>query len=192
MKIWKNFLPNAQSLGHVSSISPGPFFVNSKNDPRWSSIYFYKVNGEWLSINWDYFDVEFKFEVYGISVANLMAAPNSLVEVGNITYFSQIKFLLKTEWIRPTRFEEVPDGFETVIEESGSLSQVANTIISAATSLHGLIFTNGAEDAVLMITIDDAANYRLKASTDLAEISAMVRGGDLLTLSEILAWKPPG
>lgn len=190
MKIWKSFLPNDQDLSHISAIRPGSYFINGRSDPKWSAIYFLQENGVWLSISWDYFDVEFKFEIYGVSVDHLKDSDVGLIEAGVIQSFSQIKFLLRTEWIRPAKSGEVPNSFEKIIEEGGLLSQVPDTATSVATVLYGMIFSGHAED-VMMITIDDAASYSLKSSTDPVEISAMERSCDLLTLSEMLAWEPP-
>ncbi|MBB3228837.1 hypothetical protein FHW69_003482 [Luteibacter sp. Sphag1AF] len=191
MKTWKSFLPSAQSLSHISAIRPGAYFFDRKSDPKWSAIYFPQENGLWLSLSWDYFDVEFKFEIYGMSVGQLKGSGISLNEAGVIHDFSQIKFLLRTEWTRPTKPGEVPDSFEEIIEENGQLSQVPDTAASVATSLYGVIFSGHTEDPPMMITIDDAASYSLKSSTDPLEINAMERSCDLLTLPEILAWKPP-
>lgn len=191
MKIWKSFLPDKKSLSHISIIRPGAYFFDSKRNPRSSAMYFPQENGAWLSISWDYFDVEFKFEIYGISVEHLKDSGIALVEAGVIPDFSQIKFLMRTEWIRPAETEEVPDSFEQIIEENGPLSKIPSVAISVATTLYGVIFNGGSEGAVMMITIDDAASYSLKSSTDPVEISAMEESCDLLTLPEILDWKPP-
>lgn len=191
MKTWKSFLPNDRGLGDISSIRPGAYFVDNRNDPKWSTIYFHQENGMWLSISWDYFDVEFKFEIYGISIGQLAGADISPAEAGVIHDFSQIKFLLRTEWTRPARSGEVPDGFEKIIEGNSRFSQVPDNAVSVATTLYGVIFSGRNEDAIMMITIDDAASYSLKSSTDLGEISAMRQNCDLFTLSEILTWKPP-
>ncbi|PTR33621.1 hypothetical protein C8J98_103384 [Luteibacter sp. OK325] len=191
MKIWKNFLPTEQEIRQISVISPGAYFFDGQSDPRSSVIYFPQENGTWLSISWDYFDVEFKFEIYGISVEHLERSRAFLVEAGIIPDFSELKFLIRTEWIRPTEIGEVPDGFEQIIEENGPLSKIPGTATSIATSLYGVTFNGGSEGAAMMIAIDDAASYTLKSSTDPVEINAMEESCDLLTLPEILDWNPP-
>lgn len=140
---------------------------------------------------WDYFDVEFKFEVYGLSIKQLAAVPESLDLAGTIPTFSQITFLLKTEWTRPAKPGEVPEDFEKVLEESGPLVKIPDTAISAGTALHGLIFSNPAEEQTLLVGVDDADSYSLRATADVEEISATAMSCDSLTLPEILSWKPP-
>ncbi|MDW2980828.1 MAG: hypothetical protein WBG81_05790 [Rhodanobacter sp.] len=191
MKIWKSFLPDDLSLKCLSTIEPGPYFVDRDRNPMWGSLYVPQEDGQCLMLAWDYFDVEFKFEVYGLSIKQLATAPEGLDRAGAILPFSQVAFLLKTEWTRPAKPSEVPEGFEKVLEESGPLAQIPETAISAGTALHGVIFSNLADGKALLIGVDDTDNYSLKATADAEEISAMAMVCDSFTLPEILGWKPP-
>jgi hypothetical protein len=191
MKIWKNFLPEEDSLKALSVIRSGPYFVDQKNDPEWETVYFQSKAGKWISLTWSYFDVEFKFETYGMSIELVEIAPEDLVQVGEIVTFSQIDFFIKTEWTRPTIQGEVPANFEQIIEENGTLAKMPNNAIAAGTALHALVFSREEDDSKLMMYINDNENYSLKSTNDPMEIAAIMESCDALNLFEILAWEPP-
>lgn len=191
MKIWKSFLPGCNELNIFSALQFGRYFVDRKNIPEWETVYFPTGSGDWLSLTWNYFDVEFKFEVYGLSIDQLAAAPQDLTCVGTVPIFSQITFLLKTEWTRPTKPGEVPDNFEQIIEENGNFSNIPNTAISVGTALHGIVFSGDKDDSKLLLSINDAERYSLKSTVDTEEIVPIAKSCDALTLSEILIWTPP-
>jgi hypothetical protein len=191
MKMWKNFLPNGKILNELSAIRPGPYFLDSKNSPKWVKIFFQGKDDKWLSLEWDYFDVEFKFEVYGISIDYIKEAPPGLFEAGVTPIFSDLRFLLGTDWTRPARPGEAPENFDQIMEESGTLSEVPDVAISAGTALRGVIFSNDGMKPRLIVSIDETERYSLKSTVKPDEMDFLEKTYDVLTLSEVLAWIPP-
>jgi len=191
MKIWKNFLPRGESLSDLSNIRPGPYFVDSESSPKWVKVFFKKKDGRWLSLEWNYFDVEFKFEVYGISIDHPENVPPGLTEAGVTPMFSELSFLLETDWTRSAKPGEVPDNFDQIVEECGALSEIPDIAISAGTALRGVIFSKDGGEPVLVISIDDTERYSLKSAVNPDEMILPGKPYDVLTLSEALAWTPP-
>jgi hypothetical protein len=191
MKIWKNFLPQGESLNDLLNIRPGPYFVDDKRNPVWETIFFQKTDNRWISLTWNYFDVEFRFEVYGISINHLEVPPSGLIQAGITPLFSEIKLVLETDWKRPAKRGEVPDNFVQVIEERGALLKVPDMAASAGTALYGVIFSNGGNESKLMISIDDSERYSLKSTVNPDEVDSLESSYDIVTLAEALAWTPP-
>ncbi|WP_250627764.1 hypothetical protein [Pinirhizobacter soli] len=191
MKIWKNFLPRGEGLGDLTNVRAGPYFVDSESSQKWLKVFFQKEDGNWLALEWNYFDVEFKFEVYGISIDHLESVPPSLVKAGATPTFSELRFLLETDWTRPAKPGEVPENFDQIVEECGALSEIPDAAISAGTALRGVIFSNDGGESKLVISIDDTKGCSLKSTVDPDEMDLLGKAYDVLTLSEALAWTPP-
>ena len=191
MKKWKSFFPASDDIEILGALKGGPYFIDSTKNPAWESVYFLSGSGRWIVLAWNYYDIEFKFETYGISLETKESATATLLEVGNLPRFEKIDFYTKTEWTRPAIPGEVPSYFEQVIEESGSLAQVPADAISAGTSLYAVVFRpiNGESD--LMVSVDDDVRYSLKAVSESVEIAAVLQSCDVFDSVGLLAWEPP-
>jgi len=191
MKVWKNFLPRADEIDALGTIEAGSYFIDSHKCPKWETVYFRDRSGQWIALTWNYFDIEFKFEMYGISIESMERVPATLIDVGNLAEFEKIDFYTKTEWIRPAVAGEVPSHFEQVIEGSGRLAQVPADAISAGTSLHAVVFRSIDVDSDVMISIDDDARFSLKSATGSRKIAAVLQSCDVFDSVELLAWVAP-
>ncbi|WP_185754235.1 hypothetical protein [Luteibacter sp. 9135] len=191
MKIWKSFFPGSDDVEILGAIKGGSYFIDGDNNPKWESVYFRSGNEEWIALTWNYFDIEFKFETFGISREVVRKVPTALLDVGSIPEFEKIDFCVRTEWTRPASPGEVPSHYEQVIEEAGRLAQVPADAISAGTSLYAIVFRSINGDSDVMISIDDNIRFSLKSVTGSAKIAAILQSCDVFTSAELLAWQPP-
>ncbi|MET4677162.1 MULTISPECIES: hypothetical protein [unclassified Luteibacter] len=191
MKIWKSFLPLADDLKALRKIKGGSYFIDSNKNPQWESVYFRRDSGKWIALTWNYFDIEFKFETYGISRELVRSVPTTLLEVGNIADVERIDFCVRTEWTRPASPGEVPSHFEQIIEEAGRVAQVPVDAISAGTSLYAAVFRSINSDLDVMISIDDDVRFSLKSVTGSLKIATTLQSCDVFSSVELLTWKPP-
>lgn len=191
MKIWKSFFPGSDDVEILGAIKGGSYFIDGNNNPKWESIYFRSGSEEWIALTWNYFDIEFKFETFGISREVVRKVPTTLLDVGSIPEFEKIDFCVRTEWTRPARPGEVPSHYEQVIEEAGRLAQVPADAISAGTSLYALVFRSINGDSDVMISIDDNIRFSLKSVIGSVKIAAILQSCDVLSSAELLAWQPP-
>jgi len=191
MKIWKRFFPGSDDIEVLGAIKGGSYFIDGSNNPEWESVYFASGSEEWVALTWNYFDIEFKFETFGISREIVRKVPTTLLEVGNIPEFEKIDFCVRTEWTRPASPGEVPPHYEQIIEDAGRLAQVPTDAISAGTSLYAVVFRSINGDSDVMISIDDDARFSLKSVTESIKIAAILQSCDVFTSAELLAWQPP-
>jgi len=191
MKIWKSFFPTADDIEALRTFKGGAYFIDCAKNPRWESIYFRISSEEWIALTWAYFDIEFKFETFGISREVVRKLPTALLDVGIIPEFKKIDFCIRTEWTRPASPREVPSHYEQVIEEAGRAAQVPADAISAGTSLYAVVFRSINGDSDVMISIDDNVRFSLKSVTGSVEIAAILQSCDVFTPAELLAWQPP-
>ncbi|MFC3654571.1 hypothetical protein FZ025_10455 [Xanthomonas hyacinthi] len=156
------------------------------------SIYLLDREDNCISLSWNYFDVDFKFEIYGISIDSRKDyCPRDLACIEDINKLSSISFLLRSEWVRPTKPGEVPDHFEQVKEESGTTESVPASAISVGTCLYGIVFNDASSNPFLIIAVDDDKRYSLKHVAVPEEIADLISGCDLCTLSQLIDWEPP-
>lgn len=191
MKKWKRFFPERSQIETLGTLKAGGYFIDPSANPEWTSVYFRTKRGGWVALTWNYFDIEFKFETYGISIEPVQRAPATLVEVGSIGEFEQIDFYAKTEWTRPAVLGEVPSYFEQIIEAAGRLDHVPADAISVGTSLYAVVFRSVGGDSDVMICIDDDERFSLKAMTGPQRIMATLQGCDVFNSVELLSWEPP-
>lgn len=191
MKVWKSFFPRADEIDALGTIEAGSYFIDRHKRPKWETVYFRDRSGQWIALTWNYFDIEFKFEMYGISIQAMERAPATLLEVGSLVEFEKIDFYTKTVWIRPAVAGEVPSHFEQVIEEAGRLVQVPADATSVGTSLYAVVFRSIDADSNLMISIDDDARFSLKSATGSRKIAAVLQSCDVFDSVELLAWVAP-
>lgn len=189
---WKVLLPHRRDLEKIAQIASGDMFVHAKNDPVWTRVYVLDATGQWITLSWDYLDVEFKFEIYGISAEYLNSVVTAdLIPAGTVPSFAAIGFLLKTSWVRPALPGEVPENYEQVIEESGVATAVPSSATVIATGLYGVLFRSTDGSPRLVITIDDDASYSLRSLVDNEVMAAAVAACDSLSFDELIHWEPP-
>ncbi|TCV93180.1 hypothetical protein EC912_10540 [Luteibacter rhizovicinus] len=191
MRNWKTFIPQRQDLETLAKLPPGKLFISSQNKPAWNKVYIQVTEGKWLSLSWDYVDVEFKFEIYCLSIAqHATPSADDFIQAGEIPDFSSIRFLLKSEWVRPASSNEVPDNFEQVIEESGLAADVPRSASAVGTSLHGIVFIRHDGKPCLLVEIDESQSYSIRTVENCEAIAALTSKYDSLSFSEVLAWHP--
>lgn len=156
------------------------------------SIYLLDHEDNWISLSWSYVGVEFKFEIYCVSIDRQKEIfPVDLTCIEDIHDFSSMSFLLRSEWVRPAHPGEVPDHFEQVKEESGTASSVPSSATAVGTSLYGIVLNDACSKPLLAITVNDDERYSLKHVVAPAEMADLISGCDLCTLSQLMTWKPP-
>lgn len=192
MRPWKVFIPDHRDLERLLKISPRGLFVSGKNNPVMESIYLLDHEDNWISLSWSYVDVEFKFEIYCVSIDRRKETfPEDLTCIEDIQGFSSISFLLRSEWLRPAHPGEVPDHFEQVKEESGTASSVPSSATVVGTFLYGILLNDVRSKPFLAITVNDDERYSLKHIVATEEMADLISGCDLCTLSQLMTWKPP-
>lgn len=192
MSAWKSLLPPQEALATLARIAPGEFFVDPQNDPVWGAVYARDQDGQWLSLSWDYVDVEFKFEIYCLAIEEPKQLPHhKLVSAGVIPAFASLKFLTRSEWVRPTVAGEVPAHFEQVIEESGCIASVPASALAVGTALFGVVLLDPDGNPLFAIAIDERESYSVRRVTALAELQALVDSTDAFTLAELITWNAP-
>ncbi|MDF4026301.1 hypothetical protein P3W24_15110 [Luteibacter sp. PPL201] len=191
MKKWKRFFPDRNQIEALGTIKAGVYCIDTNANPEWASVYLPTRTGEWIALTWNYFDIEFKFETYGVSIELVQRAPTTLVDAGNIGEFEHIDFYAKTEWTRPAVPGEVPSDFEQIIEAAGRLDEVPTDAISVGTSLHAVVFRSIGGDSDVMICIDDDARFSLKAMVGSQGIEAIRQTCDVFNSVELISWEPP-
>jgi hypothetical protein len=193
MRLWKVFLPTHEELESLARIVPGELYVSSENAPIQGSIYVRNKDGEWLSLSWDYVDVQFKFEIYRAAIERLGAPASGVTtSVGAIPDFVSMGFLLRSEWVRPSLPGEVPAEYVPVVEEHGPSLSVSATATAVGTVLHGIVFEGPFGKPLLTITVDDIESYSMKVTTEPSVMKLIVKKCDQLSLQEVLVWTPPG
>lgn len=191
MKTWKVFVPDRQDLERLLKISPGKLFVSGTSTPTLESIYLLDQERGWVSLSWSYVDVEFKFEIYCVSIGSSKEDPADLIPVGEVPPFASVGFLLRSEWVRPANPGEVPGHFEQVKEESGAAESVPSSATSVGTSLYGIVFSDEDSRPLFAITVDDNKSYSLKVISAPKALANLVSVCDLCTFPQLMAWKPP-
>lgn len=192
MKYWKAFFPPRQELDKLLRIAPSELFINKNSKPIFESIYIRNKDGQWISLSWNYVDVEFKFEIYCLSIDSLdNIYLENLISIGPIPNFASIEFLVKSEWTRPTTPGEVPDNFEQIIEESGHISSIPSSAIAIGTTLCGIVFNDFDQKPLLAIVIDDTESYSVKKIVESEAIISIMAAYDSFSFPELMAWKPP-
>jgi hypothetical protein len=192
MKIWKSFIPSAQALESLSRVSSGELYIDRKNQPALGTLLMRQDASEWVSLSWDYVDVEFKFEIYCLSIDSPKAvAAEDLASIQELPRHSSIRFLTKTEWVRPAHVGEVPENFEQVLEENGLMSSIPDAASAIGTVLYGVIFDDSNGQPLLAVTIDDETSYSLRLTTEPADMALLASTFDVYSLPELVAWRPP-
>jgi hypothetical protein len=191
MRCWKTIIPELEQLTRMQAVTPGELFVDADNNPSLESIYILDKYGELICLSWSYIDIEFKFEIYCLSIDKPRAViSNDFISVGKVPDFTFLSFLLRSEWVRPTHPAEVPDSFEKVIEESGPSSLVPPSATAIGTTLYGVVFADGDRKPLLMIAIDDIERYRLKIIVDSDTMTKLISTCDSYSLSELMMRQP--
>jgi hypothetical protein len=192
MKIWKSFIPSAQVLESLSKVSAGMLYIDQKNQPVLGTLLMRQEANEWVSLSWDYVDVEFKFEIYCLSIDSpKVVVAEDLVSIEELPRHSSIRLLTKTEWVRPAHGGEVPESFEQVLEESGLMSSIPDSATAIGTVLYGVIFDDSNGQPLLAVTVDDATSYSLRLITEPTDMALLASTCDVYSLPELVVWRPP-
>ena len=187
------FLPTRDDLESLLRVIPDELYVRADRDPAQESIYIRDAEGEWLSLSWDYVDVEFKFEIYRAAIEKLGALTSDAVTpVGVIPDFVSMGFLLRSEWLRPALPGEVPADYKQVVEERGRALSVSVAATAVGTVLHGIVFEGPGRHPLLALTVDDVGSYSMKVTVEPTVMRTILDQCDRLSLKEVLAWAPPG
>lgn len=187
MSNWKISVPSIDILKRLVNMRPSRTFVSKKNSPPMGSIYVHGLSGDWMLLCWDYFDVEFKFEIYCLSVElSHPMAVNELIEIESIPKFQSIRFLLRTEWVRPTKPGEVPDNFEQAIQESGFAEMAPSSATAIGSALYGITFCGANDSPLLVIAVSDSERYSLQVFAAPAAMASVLDSCDSYSLPELL------
>lgn len=192
MSIWKALLPTQEALTRLTRVAPGKFFVDTQNDPGCGTVYLRDLDGQWLSLSWDYVDVEFKFEIYCLAIeVPRNRAVDKLTPAGVIPDFDSIVFLTKSDWVRPALSGEVPAHFEQVIEQSGRLASVPESALAIGTTLYGVVFMDATRNPRFAIAVDEQESYSVRGFNEPEGIKELMDSADAFSLDQLIAWKPP-
>jgi hypothetical protein len=187
MSNWKISAPSIDVLERLVRMRSPRAFVSKKNNPPMGSIYVHGLSNDWMLLCWDYFDIEFKFEIYCISIE--LSHPmtmDELIEIESIPKFQSIRFLLRTEWIRPTKPGEVPDNFEQVIQEGGLAEKVPSSATAIGSALYGITFCSADDSPLLVIAVSDSERYGLQVLATPVAMASVLDYCDSYSLSELL------
>lgn len=192
MKNWMKISPERQVLGILSRLQSCEFLVDIQASPIWETIFIRDREGCWLAICWDYADVEFKFEIYHLSIERPLKVPaeEKLSVGGCIPRFSKVRLLTRSEWVRPAAAGEVPLHYEQVVEEAGRLADVPDSATAAGTALFGIGFLDEGGDPLLGICIDNSSNYCVKKFEEPEELNDLFASCDCFSLQEWDEWNP--
>lgn len=192
MKPWTILLPASSDLEKLISVTPKGVFANPNGDPVMESIYLLGHDNDWMSLSWDYADVEFKFEMYFVALNHEDGhRPKDLIPIYGTAAPSSIQFLLRTEWVRPARAGEVPSNFEQVVEESGTAASAPSSATAIGTCLYGVVFSDAESTPLFAVTVDDTERYSLRVVSGCEEICELISAWDCCTCSQLLSWEPP-
>lgn len=192
MKVWKSFIPSVQDLESLSQVSAGELYIDRTNQPTLGTLLMRHGLDEWISLSWDYVDVEFKFEIYCLSIGSPKTVViENLASIEALPRHSSIRFLTKTEWVRPAQLDEVPENFEQVLEESGLISSIPDSATAIGTVLYGVIFEDSNGQPLLVVTVDDATSYSLRLVGEPTAMALLISTYDVHSLRGLMAWQPP-
>jgi hypothetical protein len=191
MTVWKSFIPSVQYLENVAEVSASELYIDRTNQPTLGTLLMRQGADEWLSLSWDYVDVEFKFEIYCLSVDSPKAVVvENLASIGVLPKHSSVRFLTRTEWVRPARVGEVPEQFEQVLEEGGRMSSIPDTATVVGTVLYGVVFNDLNGQPLLAVTVDEATSYSLRLVDAPKAMASLMSICDVHSLPELVAWRP--
>lgn len=111
---------------------------------------------------------------------------DELIEIESIPKFKSIRFLLRTEWVRPTKPGEVPDNFEQVIQESGFAEIAPPSATAIGSALYGITFCSTDGSPLLIIAVSDSERYSLQVSAAPAAMASVLDSCDSYSLPELL------
>lgn len=192
MRPWKVQLPASSDLAKLISITPKGVFANPNGDPVKESIFLLGHDDDWISLSWDYADIEFKFEMYFVALNQKDGhLPQDLIPIYGTAAPSSMQFLLRTEWVRPARAGEVPANFEQVVEESGTAASVPSSATAIGTCLYGVVFNDAGSRPLFAVTVDDTERYSLRVVSGRESICELIGAWDCCTYSQLLSWEPP-
>lgn len=192
MTKWKLLMPSPEDLAAVRRVAPGDVFIDTDAEPSWTSIYLRREGSGWLSLSWDSQDVAFRFEIFCLSIGlHTDREFKRLQAVANVPVFSEIRFLVRTSWLRPAAPGEVPDHFVQQVEESGRSSEVPQNYIEAGTTLDGVVFVDREGNPLMTITVVNSTDYLVSVAKDAETIASRMSGCDVMSLDEVLHWSPP-
>ena len=191
MKAWKSFVPSVQHLERLTQVSAGELYIDRTNQPALGTLLMRHGTDEWISLSWDYVDVEFKFEIYGLSIDSPKTVfVENLASIEMLPRHSSIRLLTKTEWVRPAHVGEVPENFEQILEESGLMSSIPDSATAIGTALYGVVFDDSNGQPLLAVTVDDVASYSLRLVADPTAMASLIGAYDVYSPLELMAWQP--
>lgn len=187
MKKWKISVPGIEVLKRMVDICPAKLFVCKKNNPPLGYIYVRGTHGDWILLSWDYFDVEFKFEIYCMMIEECQVPPpmGNLTEIGSIPKFQSIKFLLRTEWVRPTKPGEVPNDYEHVIQEGGLAKLAPSSATAIGSVVYGVAFLDSDNGPILVVSVSEKIRYSLQIIDSPFDMTQLFNSSDSYDLFEL-------
>lgn len=192
MKNWKVFLPEVNDLHKLLLLEPGKAFFRAKNSPIEGALYVRNRENQWLSLSWDYVDVEFKFEIFYLSIESQQdVTTDDLIFAANIPSFGSLELLVKSEWVRPTLSGEVPDDFEELIEECGTIKSVPASATAIGTAISGVMLSDQLGVPLWAIIIDDVKSYSTRIVSSLDALVSLKTTCDVFSCAALLDWRPP-
>lgn len=190
--MWKLLIPASEDLEAVCRVMPGDAFIDSDAKPSWTSLYM-RGGGGWLSLSWDSQDVSFRFEIFCLSIDHPSSnGPRHPELAAKIPSFSEMKFLLRTTWLRPAIPGEVPPHFVQRVEGSGRALQIPVDYIEAGTTLDGIVLLDSAGRPTMAIVVTNTTDYLVSVLTENETITSRMDECDVMSLDEVLRWTPPG
>lgn len=192
MTNWKLLTPSPQDLAAVCHVVPGNVFIKSDAEPSWTALYLQMDDGNYLSLSWDSQDVAPRFEIFCLAIERHSSNESMRLQaVATLPAFSDLRFILRTTWVRPAVPGEVPPHFVQRVEESGASSSVPPDFFEAGTTLDGVAFVDGNGHPVMTVSAINSTDYVVSPSTDPNTMAARMNGCDVMSLDEVLSWTPP-
>lgn len=192
MTNWKLLTPSPQDLAAVRHVVSGNVFINADAEPSWTGLYLPTEGGDYLSLSWGSQDVAVRFEIFCLMIERHSSRESMRLQaVATLPAFSDLRFLLRTTWVRPAVPGEVPPHFIQRVEESGTSSSVPPDFIEAGTTLDGVMFVDGNGRPVMTISVVNSTDYVVSVSTDANTMATGMNECDVMSLDDVLSWTPP-
>lgn len=183
------FHPNPSNLARLMSV-PSQDVFGAESDSSLRGVFFLRDSaGEQFAISWSYGDVQFKFEMYFLEVRDdLNAHTNVLRQITKIPAYEHAVCFFRSEWIRPAKSGEVPEGYELIVEERGPIAAIPLSAIAAGTSLFGIGFSDVNGSLLLGFAVDESESYCLRVVDSKNELETAFQDCDRVLASDVELW----
>ena len=181
-------LPSEQLIRAFSGNEGGRLLAPPPGSPSRGLLVFERSSGDRFVLSSDYVDVEFKFEVFFISLRpDLSSASMSLAEVITIPVGTTVEVLFRASWLRRRCKSTLPED-EALVEEQGHRSSMPSSCTAAALAPAGIALLAPNGELLAAAVLDDQGPLNLKAVTDTREFQAIAVTCERIDLRNVSQW----